>query len=68
MILSGLMPYLTSSCIDRVVYDNDTRIMKITFTSGADYTLRGVPEHHYRGLITAHSPGAYFNTHLKGKY
>ena len=60
------MPYLTSSCIDRVVYDNGT--MKITFTSNNTYTLHGVPEHHYRGLITAASPGSYFNTHLKGKY
>lgn len=60
------MPYLTSSCIYHVVYDDGT--MNITFTSGNTYTLTSVPEHHYQGLITAASPGEYFNTHLKGKY
>ena len=42
--------------------------MYLTFRSGRTYTLHGVPEHHYYGLLSASSPGRYFNAHLKGRY
>ena len=32
------------------------------------YTLRGVSEYHYYGLLNASSPGWYFNAYLKGHY
>ena len=32
------------------------------------FTLRGVPDYHYTGLLTASSPGWYFDTYLKGRY
>lgn len=60
------MPRLNSSCISRAEYDSGT--LRITFTSGSTYTLRGVPERHYHGLLKAYSAGAYFNTYLKGRY
>lgn len=59
---------LNSSCLSGVDYDPVTRRMEIHFQSGRYYTLTGVPEHHFHGLVTASSPGAYFNTHLKGRY
>ena len=42
--------------------------MHLTFSSGRSYTLHGVPVHHYHGLLSASSPGWYFNTYLKGRY
>jgi hypothetical protein len=60
------MPALNSSCLTWVEYDFGT--MYLTFRSGASYTLQGVPERHYHGLLNASSPGRYFNTFLKSNY
>lgn len=60
------MPTLNSSCIRRVEYSFGT--LSITFQSGKTYTLRGVPERHYIGLVRASSAGKYFNSYLKGRY
>lgn len=60
------MPTLSSSCIRRAEYDGSN--LHITFQNGRTYTLRGVPERHYFGLINATSPGNYFNCYLKGRY
>jgi hypothetical protein len=60
------MPTLNSSCIYRAEYQSGT--LYLTFHSGSTYTLRGVPEHHYHGLLNASSAGWYFNSYLKGRY
>lgn len=60
------MPTLNSSCIHRADYEFGT--LYLTFTSGSTYTLRGVPERLYFGLIRSSSPGWYFNAYLKGRY
>lgn len=62
------MVTLNSSCIRRVEYDYDSGNLEITFNSGKTYTLRGVPDYHYYGLINSSSPGWYFNYYLKGRY
>lgn len=60
------MPSLNSSCIRWAEYEFGT--LYLTFCGGRTYTLRGVPEHHYHGLINASSAGRYFNRYLKGRY
>jgi KTSC domain len=60
------MPALSSSCLSWVEYDSGT--MYLRFRSGRSYTLSGVPERHYHGLLNASSPGWYFGTYLKGRY
>ena len=60
------MPTLNSSCISRADYEFGT--LYLTFRNGLTYTLRGVPEHHYHGLLRAPSAGAYFNRYLKSRY
>lgn len=57
---------VNSSCIRSVGYE--AGILYITFRSGRSYTLRGVPEYHYHGLLNSPSPGRYFNFYLKGRY
>lgn len=41
--------------------------MQLTFRSGRTYTLRGVPEYHYYGILNTSSPSWYFNTYLKAR-
>lgn len=60
------MPKLRSSCITRAEYEFGT--LYLTFAGGRTYTLSGVPERHYLGLLKASSAGAYFNNYLKGRY
>jgi hypothetical protein len=62
------MPALNSSCLTSVEYDFDSGTMSLGFRSGRTYTLHGVPEYHYHGLLNASSPGRYFNVYLKGRY
>lgn len=59
---------LNSSCISSVEYQPESRSLRIRFRSGRSYTLRGVPEYHYVGLVSARSAGRYFNRYLKGRY
>ena len=60
------MPALHSSVLSWVEYDLGT--MDLTFRNGRSYTLHGVPETHYHGLLNSSSPGWYFNAYLKGRY
>ena len=60
------MPALNSSCLSWAEFNSGTLYLK--FRNGRSYTLRGVPEYHYHGLLNADSPGWYFNTHLMGRY
>ena len=60
------MPALNSSCLSWVEYNSGT--MWLTFCNGSEYTLQGVPLHHYHGLLDTDSPGWYFNRYLKGRY
>ena len=60
------MPLLKSSCIYRAEYSEGSLLL--TFRNGRTYTLLGVPIEYYQGLLTAKSPGRYFNAFLKGRY
>ena len=62
------MPALSSSCLSWVEFEPSTGAMQLRFRNGRSYTLRGVPERHYYGLLHTSSPGWYFNTYLKGRY
>jgi hypothetical protein len=64
----GDMPALNSSVIAWIDYDPTTGSLQIAFQSGRIYTLRRVPESRYIGLLTASSPGRYFNLYLRGRY
>lgn len=60
--------YLDSTCINYVGYNHATGTMEVCFHRTGLYTLSGVPEYHFRGLINASSAGRYWNEHLRGKY
>ena len=56
---------LNSNCLSRVGYARMTGTMEVTFTSGSIYSLSGVPEYHFRGLINTPSTAESRNTHLE---
>jgi hypothetical protein len=59
---------VTSSAMEAVGYDPQTRLMKIRFSGGRIYDFCGVPEHVYHGLLNAPSKGVYYNDHIKDRY
>lgn len=60
------MHRLNSSFLAWVEYDSG--VMVLGLRNGRIYTLRGVPDYRFRGLINASSPGGYFNAYLRGRY
>ncbi|MBL9179468.1 MAG: KTSC domain-containing protein [Verrucomicrobiaceae bacterium] len=63
------MCYFNSSAIVAADYDPASRLLHIWFTSKDEpYTHYRVPEHIFRGLITAPSAGSYYNSHIRGRY
>lgn len=59
---------LTSSMINRIVFDDEAGTLLISFRSGLRYIYAGVPRAIYDALGKAASAGRYFNEHIKGKY
>ena len=57
---------LSSSAIASASYEPDTSLMQITFTSGNTYDFPGTDQQTFEGLVTAPSPGSYYNEHIKG--
>jgi hypothetical protein len=58
---------LNSSFISSCYYDAQNQTLYLRM-QGGEYTLVGVPPDEFIGLISASSPGQYFNSVLKGKY
>jgi hypothetical protein len=59
---------VTSSNIRSVGYNPALSILEIEFHSGGIYQYRGVPEHHYNGLLSAPSKGTYFAQFIKNAF
>lgn len=59
---------LASSNLNAFRYDEDRRVLQIRFHSGRTYDYKDVPEDVVEGLKQASSPGAYFNSNIKGVY
>lgn len=63
------MPILNSSAISRVEYNEETSTLSIWFVeSDGPYDYHGVPKRIYEGLITAASPGTYYNRYIRDQY
>jgi hypothetical protein len=68
-VLTNAMTYVQSSALEQVSYDPDAQTLCATFRdSGRTYIYEGVPEEVYDSLIFSDSLGAYFNTHIKGRF
>lgn len=58
------MIFLRSSAINWVKYDIPSENLTIAFTSGGIYTFKDIPAEQFMGLVTANSPGRYYNTYI----
>jgi hypothetical protein len=56
---------IRSSVIPTVGYDTDREILEIEFHNGAVYQYFEVPPHIHQKLVTADSPGTYFNANIR---
>jgi hypothetical protein len=63
------MPYLQSSALLAVSYDETRHALRATFRdSGRTYIYDGVPQELYDALLFADSVGAFFNTHIRDRF
>lgn len=62
------MPYVNSSVIRYVDYNESTGSLRIRFASGKTYTYKRVPYIVYVGLLNAPSAGAFFNQFIRDVY
>jgi hypothetical protein len=62
------MVYLQSTAIRAVEWNSMTSTLDVTFTSGAMYSYQAVPQWKYLGLLTAPSPGQYFNKNIRDQH
>jgi hypothetical protein len=63
------MPYVQSSALARVSYDEAAHTLCATFRdSGRTYIYQEVPLELYDGLIAADSLGGYFNAHIRDHF
>jgi hypothetical protein len=59
---------LSSSLIERIVYDEEASALFICFRETGRYLYSGVPRAIYEGLKKAPSPGRYFNECIKRRF
>jgi hypothetical protein len=63
------MPYVQSSALERVSYDEESHTLCATFReSHRTFVYQDVPQEVYDGLIFADSLGRYFNAHIRGHF
>ncbi|MGA7732907.1 MAG: KTSC domain-containing protein [Chloroflexia bacterium] len=56
---------VSSSNLRSVGYDPVEKVLEIEFKENRVYQYYDVPEHVYKGLMTAASKGSYFDAHIK---
>lgn len=59
---------VSSSNLSSVGYEAATAVLEVEFTNGRVYQYLRVPAVHYYNVISAASPGSYFNTHIKDAF
>jgi KTSC domain len=60
------MPYVQSSALEQVSYDEGAATLCATFReSGRTYIYEDVPQDVYDALLFADSLGGYFNAHIR---
>ena len=63
------MPYVQSSALERVSYDEEAHTLCATFReTQRTYVYEDVPQEIYDGLIFADSLGRYFNAHIRDHF
>jgi lysyl-tRNA synthetase class 2 len=66
--LKANMPDVGSSMMNRIDYEESTKELDITFTSGKTYRYLDVPPEIYGALVDADSKGQFFNEYIKNEF
>ena len=59
---------LTSSLIERIVFDDEAATLCVWFRNRTRYLYEGVPRGLYDGFVRAASAGRFFNEQVKGRF
>ncbi|QQL49459.1 KTSC domain-containing protein [Mucilaginibacter ginkgonis] len=59
---------MPSSVVAHMDYNEQSKNLRITYTSGMVYDYKDVPQREYNQMLAAQSKGQYLNYHIKGKY
>jgi hypothetical protein len=63
------MPYVQSSALEQLSYDEVAHTLCATFRdTGRTYIYQEVPQEIYDSLLFADSLGAYFNSHIRDRF
>jgi hypothetical protein len=62
------VPYVDSSAVSFVHYDEVAAELHVVFTSGRAYVYYGVPRRIYNAMLNAPSTGAFFNARIRNNY
>jgi hypothetical protein len=63
------MPYVQSSALERVSYDEERHTLCATFRENhRTFIYQDVPQEVYDALIFADSLGGFFNAHIRGHF
>lgn len=57
-----------SEAIDDIAYDEDTKEMRVVFTTGRTYIYFDVPADAFEAFASAESLGRHFNAHVRDAY
>lgn len=57
-----------SSAFSRLSYDRNSQQLTVRFRDQTSYQYYGVPEHIFTSLLSAASPGKYFNLESRNRY
>lgn len=57
-----------SSNIKKIGYQNDAKVLLVTFVSGSVYMYKDVPAEVFEDFVRAQSKGKFFHANIRGKY
>lgn len=58
----------SSSNIASSAYDDERKVLTITFQSGGTYEYLGAGREYYEGLESSPSPGSYFARNIRDRF
>ena len=59
---------MPSTVIAAIAYNQDTRVLRVTFISGLVYDYLDVPEHVYAAFKSSSVKGSFLNKEIRNKY
>jgi KTSC domain len=69
LAVSSSMPFVQSSALEQVSYDDLTQTLCATFrNTGRTFIYEEVPQEIYDSLLFADSLGAYFENHIRDRF